>query len=97
MIMTPFMIENADMAQITAGMKHRPGQPDDAFTPIDFGFDRRQQHSEMLATVSFQNLLIAKIERCADLLETGHPGVEQHLTSAIRMLQAELGAETDFR
>ena len=26
-IMTPFMIEHAEMAQITSRMKHRPGQP----------------------------------------------------------------------
>lgn len=96
-IMTPFMIEHADMAQITARMKHRPGQPEFAIVPTDYGFGRRQQHGEMLASVAFQNLLIAKIERCLDLLEIGHPGVEQHLNSAIRMLQAELEAASVVR
>jgi hypothetical protein len=48
----------------------------------------------MLVRVAFQNLLIAKIERCIDLLEIGHPGVEQHLTTAIHMLEAEVGAAT---
>ena len=97
MIMTPFMIEHADMAQITARMKHRPGQLEVKFTPTDYGFGRRQQHSEMLASVAFQNLLIAKIERCDDLLEIGHPGVEQHLDSAMRMLEVELGAASVVR
>lgn len=96
-IMTPFMIEHADMAQITAKMKHRPGQPEVAIVPTDYGFGRRKQHGEMLASVAFQNLLIAKIERCLDLLEIGHPGVEQHLTSAIRMLQAELESASVVR
>lgn len=96
-IMTPFMIEQADMAQITARMKHRPGQPEVALVPTDYGFGRRQQHSELLANVAFQNLLIAKIERCLDLLETGHPGVEQHLASAIHMLESELAAASTVR
>lgn len=90
--MTPFMIEHADMAQITARMKHRPGQPEVTITLSDYGFGRRRQHSEMLERVAFQNLLIAKIERCLDLLETGHPGIEQHLNSAIHMLEVELRA-----
>lgn len=96
-IMTPFMIEHADMAQITARMKHRPGQPEDAIVPADYGFGRRRQHSELLATVAFQNLLIAKIERCLDLLETGHPGVEQNLDSAIHVLESELAATPAIR
>jgi hypothetical protein len=49
------------------------------------------------ATVAFQNLLIAKIERCLDLLETGHPGVEQNLASAIHMLESELAATSTVR
>jgi hypothetical protein len=92
--MTLFMIEHADMAQISISMKHRPGQPEIAITPNDYGFDRRRRHSEMLVRVAFQNLLIAKIERCIDLLEIGHPGVEQHLTTGIHMLEAEVGAAT---
>ena len=96
-IMTPFMVEHADMAQITARMKHRPGQPEVTIVPTDYGFGRRQQHSELLATVAFQNLLIAKIERCLDLLETGHPGVEQNLASAIHMLESELAATSAVR
>jgi hypothetical protein len=96
-IMTPFMLEHADMAQITARMKHRPGQPEDAIVPTDYGFGRRQQHSELLASVAFQNLLIAKIERCLDLLETGHPGVEKNLDSAIHMLESELATTSAVR
>ena len=96
-IMTPFMIEHADMAQITASMNHRPGQPEVAISATDYGFGRRQQHSELLASVAFQNLLIAKIERCLDLLEIGHPGVEHHLDSAVRMLELELATQSSVR
>jgi hypothetical protein len=45
----------------------------------------------MLERVSFQDLLIAKIERCLDLLEVGHPGVGEQLTSAISMIETESG------
>lgn len=89
-IMTPFMIENADMAQVTTSMKQRPGQPEISVTLTDYGFGTRRNHGELLAKVQFQNLLVAKIERCLDLLDIGHPGVEKHLTSAIGMLEAEL-------
>ena len=96
-IMTPFMIENVDMAQITTSMEHRPGQPEVLITLTDYGFGRRRKHSEMLVRIPFQNLLVAKIERCLDLLEIGHPGVEKHLTSAISMLETELGATSVVR
>ena len=46
---------------------------------------------DMLERVSFQDLLIAKIERCLDLLEVGHPGVGEQLTSAISMIETESG------
>ena len=96
-IMTPFMIENADMAQITTSMQHRPGQPEITVKLTDYGFGRRRNHDELLASVPFQNLLVAKIERCLDLLEIGHPGVEKHLTSAISMLEAEIGTVPALR
>ena len=96
-IMTPFMIEKADMAQISTSMKHRPGQPEIDVAPSDYGFGRRRNHGELLASVPFQNLLVAKIERCIDLLEIGHPGVDQQLTAVIRMLETELGSVSDVR
>ena len=50
-----------------------------------------------VSVVPFQNVLVAKIERCLDLLEIGHPGVKKHLTAAISMLQAELGEGSTVR
>ena len=96
-IMTPFMIENADMAQITTSMRQRPGEPEITIALTDYGFGTRRDHGELLARVPFQNLLVAKIERCLDLLEIGHPGVEKHLTSAISMLEAELDGVSTVR
>jgi hypothetical protein len=89
-VMTPFMIANANMAQITARMKHRPGQPEVTIEMRDVGFTERYRHSELLATIEFQNLLVAKMERMSDILEIGHPGVAKHLALVVGMLEDEL-------
>jgi len=89
-VMTPFLIANVNMAQINAGMLHRPGHPEVPATFPDLGFDKNYVASELLSNGEFQNLLVAKMERCTDILEVGHPGVERHLVTAIRMLESEL-------
>lgn len=89
-VMTPFMIANANMAQITVSMKHRPGQPATMIKMRDLGSSKGYRHSELLSTIEFQNLLIAKTERLSDILEVGHPGVEGRLAQVIEMLESEL-------
>jgi hypothetical protein len=89
-VMTPFMIVNANMAQIADSVRHRPGHPEKTVTVPDLGLTKSHRHSELLSTMQFQNLLIAKRERCADILEIGHPGVEKHLVLVIRMLEDAL-------
>lgn len=89
-VMTPFMIASANMAQITASMKHRPGQPETTIKTRDLGSSKRYRHSELLSTIEFRNLLVAKIERLSDILEVGHPGVEGQLAQVIEMLESEL-------
>jgi len=89
-VMTPFMIANANMAQINATMRHRPGQPETTIKIRDLGSAKGYQHSELLSTIEFQNLLVAKMERLSDILETGHPGVERRLVQVIEMLEDEL-------
>jgi hypothetical protein len=89
-VMTPFMIANANMAQITATVKQRPGQPESTVKIRDLGSVKSYHHSELLSTIEFQNLLVAKIERLSDILEVGHPGVERSLVQAIEMLKIEL-------
>ena len=89
-VMTPFMIANANMTQINASVTHRPGHPEKTVTVPDYGLTVSHRHSELLSTMQFQNLLIAKRERCADILDIGHPGVEKHLAPVIRMLEDEL-------
>jgi hypothetical protein len=89
-IMTPFMISNANMAQVNNTINHRPGQPENIVKIRDLGSVRGYRHSELLATVEFQNILIAKMERLSDILDTGHPGVEIGLEKVIAMLEAEI-------
>jgi len=89
-IMTPILIANANMALISASMLHRPGHPEITATFPDLGFTESSLASELLSTVEFQNLLVAKMERCTDILDVGHPGVEKRLVAVIRMLEDEL-------
>ena len=89
-VMTPFMISHANMAQISARMQSRPGDPENTFTFPDVGATNSRDHGELLSSVEFQNLLIAKMERQLDILEIGHPGVEKHLIEVISMLEEEL-------
>jgi len=89
-VMTPFMISNANMAQINATVSHRPGQPENTFKIRDLGSSRGYRHSELLANIEFQNILVAKIERLADILDIGHPDVEKGLEKVIDMLEVEL-------
>ena len=89
-VMTPFLIANANMAQLSTSMRHRPGQPEITATFPDLGFTTDFLASELLSTVEFQNILVAKMERCTDILDVGHPGVDKHLVAVIRMLEDEL-------
>ena len=89
-VMTPFLIANANMARISASILHRPGHPEITATFPDLGFTKSHLASDLLLTVEFQNLLVAKMERCSDILDVGHPGVEKHLVVVIRMLEDEL-------
>ena len=89
-VMTPFVISNANMAQIAATVSHRPGQPENTFAIRDYGAGRSFRHSELLATVEFQNILVARMERLSDILEIGHPDVEAGLEKVIGMLEVEL-------
>ncbi len=89
-VMTPFMISNSNMAQINATVSHRPGQPENAFAVRDLGSNRGYRHSQLLANIEFQNILVAKIERLSDILDIGHPDVEVGLEKVIEMLEVEL-------
>lgn len=89
-VMTPFMIANANMAQITATMRHRPGQPENMTEVRVLGSAKGYRHSELLSTIEFQNLLVAKLERLSDILDVGHPGIETRLDQVVEMLEDEL-------
>ena len=89
-VMTPYMITNANMAQITASMRHRPGETETTYNFSDLGLTNIRNHNELLSTIEFQNVLVAKIERLTDILDIGHPSVEKHLVVVIQMLEDAL-------
>jgi hypothetical protein len=89
-VLTPFMIANANMGQISSRVTHRPGTAEDTLSFPDIGVSNDRDHGELLTSVPFQNLLVAKMERQLDILEVGHPGVEEHLVAVISMIENEL-------
>jgi len=88
--MTPFMIANSNMSQITTAIRHRPGHPELTIQSRNLGISDGRRHSELLATVEYQNILVAKMERLSDILEVGHSGLEERLNLVIEMLEIEL-------
>ena len=88
--MTPFMIANSNMSQITSAIRHRPGHPELTIQARNLGVSDGRSHSELLATFEYQNVLVAKMERLSDILEVGHSGLEERLNLVIRMLEIEL-------
>ena len=90
-IMTPFIMSHTDIIQINAAMRHRPGFPGEpGFPSVNVGVIKNFDHGKLLSTLEFQNLLAAKRERQLDILATGHPGIEKHLSVVISMLENEL-------
>jgi hypothetical protein len=90
-IMTPFIMSHTNIIQIYAAMRHRPGFPDDpGFPNINVAAIKNTDHSKLLSTLDFQNLLAAKMERQLDILSTSHSEVEKQLSVVISMLEDEL-------
>jgi hypothetical protein len=77
------------LKQAEAGMLHRPGNLESTFSFPDFGASKDCDHSELLTSVPFQNLLVAKMERQLDILDVGQPGDEEHLVAVISMIEDE--------
>jgi hypothetical protein len=88
--MIPFMLANSNMSQITAAIAYRPGFPELTIQSRQLGVSEGRRHSELLATVEYQNLLVAKMERLSDILEVGNVGVEKRLSAVIETLESEL-------
>jgi hypothetical protein len=75
---------------LAASRRHRPGEPETTYALSDLGITNIQNHNELLSTIEFQNVLVAKIEGLTDILDIGPPGVEKHLVVVIQMLEDAL-------
>jgi len=89
-VMNPFLIANANKAQIAARLRHRPGEPGTTYSAPDLGFTNVRNHSDLLSNIEFQNILVTKIDTLSDILVIGHPDVEKHLVLVIQMLEDTL-------
>lgn len=87
---TPYLIENAYLAQLILDSTHPPGNPNfiQHYPQIDVSI--RQDHAKLLANTEFQNMLVAKMDRIMDVLNYGHRDVEGQLDELIVLLNEEL-------
>ena len=86
---TPFLIQNVHLPQITNTVEHFPGQPEIAYEFPDFE-KPIVDHSVLLDNSEFQNLLIARINRLLDIKTNAHAGTDDKLDEVIMMLRDEL-------
>jgi len=88
--LTPFYIENTNLAQLALSSDHPPGLPDEEYYFPEIIFSTRTDHSDLLSMLEFQSLLAAKMDRQLDILREGYSNIDSQLTETIEMLEDEL-------
>jgi len=88
--LTPFLIAKAYLPQIQASVEHAPGIPENINYFPELRLHKTYDHSELLASVEFQNMLTTKIDRITDILKGGYSDVDGQLDATIELLETEL-------
>jgi len=89
-ILIPYLIYNANLAQINMSIEHEPGDPEMRYFFPEIKISTPRNHSELLSRAEFQSLLAAKIDLYGDLFRPGYLSVEEPLDEAIALLEVEL-------
>lgn len=91
-ILTPFLIDNASLAQIAATIRHTPGNPGSLYELPELTISRPIDHSSLLSKLDFQGVLFTKIDLYGELFRPGYSDLERQLDEAISMLEVELSS-----
>ena len=89
-VMVPYLIRNANLSQLANSISHLPGRPDSAYDYPQLNPRVTTAHSQLLESLEFQNLLVARLDRQLDIIHFGFPGLDQALEVAIRGIEEEL-------
>jgi hypothetical protein len=87
---TPFLVANAYLPQLISKTKHVPGLPESSYQYPEIELSVAQDHSQLLRRKDFQNMLVAKMDRIIDILQTGYRDIDQQLDETILLLNEEL-------
>jgi len=87
---TPYLISHAYMPQIIGTVTHIPGRPEVDYKQPEFNLTTHQNHSKMIRTKEFQNMMIAKMDRELDYTTNGFRNIDKELDKTIKLLQLEL-------
>ncbi len=87
---TPFLVANAYLPQLISKFEQIPGLPEYSFQYPEIELSIAQDHSQLLRRKDFQNMLVAKMDRIIDILQTGYRDIDQQLDETILLLNEEL-------
>jgi len=88
---TPFFMNNANLAQIAANGSHLPGLPDAAFEFPEINISSPRDHTTLLSRDDFQGLLFTKIDLQLDIQRTiESEGLRENIDEIIKLLSDEL-------
>ncbi len=62
-VMVPYLIRNANLSQLANSISHLPGRPDSGYDYPQLNPRVTTAHSQLLESLEFQNLLVARMDR----------------------------------
>ena len=89
-VLVPYLIKNANLSQLANSISHLPGRPDSAYEYPQLNPRVTTSHSQLLKSLEFQNLLVARMDKQLDILQFGFPGLDQMLEVVVSGIEEEL-------
>jgi len=87
----PFLIKNAQLAQIGNVPSHYPGHPELPYNPSNrYMIQESYDHSEMISSREFLNLMIEKATKQEDSFVTEAPVLEKRLKETTALIKQEV-------
>lgn len=88
--LAPFLIDNANLPQIVASIKHAPGRPESIYSFPELSISNRRDHTELISRQDFQGLLAIKMDLLMDIIRSFE---SQDLAEQLDEITATLTAE----
>ena len=86
----PYLQSNSVMPQTLNTIEHVPGMPELKIQLPKFQISQSYDHTELLASRSFQNLITRRWAHLRDILDEAFLGLEEQLDETIAIVQSEI-------